>query len=343
MTNDRRMKTVTVIILTYNSISKLGKLFDKVIQSVLTQDYPYVDLVVVDNGSTDRTADHVRKICRTLSRCKVLELSKNHGWPGGNNRGVLFSKPKGYILFMNDDIILEPSCISKLVDSLKSDEKLAAVQPLIIERGTTIYGFGLGLSGLAKPITRLYDSDKKIFFVYGAALLTRADTFFHVGMFDEDLFLYYDEADYCWRLRLAGYKVSCVKTAKAYHYGGIFYGKDSPIRLYLSARNSIWVLAKNSSMLWLLPRLLLALIELLKGFFNYILLKRDVKRAIAVFKGIVDGFKGLRIAFKKRADIAKIRRISDKEVNKAMNALIDINFIIPYSLRKLLHLRVELE
>jgi len=84
--------------------------------------------------------------------------------------------------------------------------------------GSLNFGLNVGLSSLAGmveyPRGRLLS---EVFYVNRTALLTRSSTFFDVGMFDSSLFLYRDDADYSWRLRLSGYKVAYVTNAKAYH------------------------------------------------------------------------------------------------------------------------------
>ncbi|MEM4005300.1 MAG: glycosyltransferase family 2 protein [Desulfurococcaceae archaeon] len=333
---------VAIIILTFNSISKLGSFFNEVLESVFRQNYLDSEIIIVDNGSSDGTPDYVENTCKKHSNCKVLRLRRNYGWSRGNNLGALLAKNANYLFFMNDDVILERDCLRKLVDALLRREDLAAVQPLIVNRdGTVNCGLSLGLSGLPKMVQCLqgYPSST-IFYVSGAALLTRADVFFRVGMFDDDLFLYHDDADYSWRLRLTGYKVACVTNAKAYHWGSATLGSESPQYLYFLVRNNIWIIAKNSSLAWILPRIFLMLIEVMISFLGHMLFKkRDLKRASIILRALIDGFRNLRVPISKRANVAKIRRVKEREINRAMNISVDVNLIFPRTLRRAIGLR----
>jgi len=332
---------VAIIVLTYNSLSKLGDFFDRVLQSVFAQSYPSLEVIFVDNDSSDGTPDYLERLATGKENCRVLKLRKNYGWSGGNNRGALLAKDAKYLFFMNDDVVLERDCIYKLVNVMLKYPYLGAVQPLIVNRdGSINCGADLGFSGFCRMLQRPQSRPvSEVFYVSGAALLTRSDIFFRAGMFDEDLFLYRDDVDYSWRLRLMGYKCACVVDAKAYHWGSATLG-GSPYISYFIMRNNIWVIAKNSSLRWFLLRLFLMLIEALISFFRSVLLKKkDVKRAIIILRGILEGLVNLRIALSKRANVMKSRKVKEKEINKLMNIIIDLDLIFPKRLRRAFGLR----
>jgi GT2 family glycosyltransferase len=99
------------------------------IESVYYQDYRNLMLVIVDNGSRDKTADYVSKLLNEYSGIEyyVIRLPKNYGYTGGNNRGATYSINRGaeYLFFMNDDVILlDKNLITVLVKSLEIDKRL---------------------------------------------------------------------------------------------------------------------------------------------------------------------------------------------------------------------------
>ena len=162
-------------------------------------------------------------------------------------------------------------------------------------------------------------------------------------MFDEDLFMYYDDVDYSWKLRLLEYDVKCIKHAYAYHLGSATLGADSPLFWYYLSRNSIWVSARNSSISWFIIRLIFYFIELLANIIGRrILIWNDSSRVRAVIKGVFDGIKGLKKAFAKRRYINQFRRVSDFKVNKYMNKLADVYNIIPKSIRHKIICRTDI-
>ena len=335
---------VAVIVLTYNSLSKLGKGFlDRVVKSIFAQTYSNIEVIFVDNGSSDGTPDYLETIARSRKNCRVLRLRRNYGWSGGNNREAILAKDTMYLFFMNDDVVLiDRDCIRKLVDTMSKHRDLGATQPLIINKdGSLNCGADLGFSGFPKILKqpRSYPVSEA-FYVSGAALLTRSDVFFRVGMFDEDLFLYRDDTDYSWRVRLLGYKCACIVDTKAYHWGSATLGFGNPRFFYFFMRNNIWVIAKNSSLAWVLPRLFLMMIKVLIGYLGNVLLKeKEGKSALFMLRGILEALTNLRIAFSKRANIMKFRKVKEKYINRLMSTLIDIDLIFPRKLRRALKFR----
>jgi len=137
-----------------------------------------------------------------------------------------------------------------------------------------------------------------------------------------------------------GYKAACVINAKAYHWGSVSLGSESPQYLYFLTRNNLWIIAKNSSLMWILPRTLLMLIEVIVSFLGHMLLKkRDVKKASIILRTLMDGFRNLRIPISKRVNVAKIRRVKEVEINRVMNILVDVDLILPRTLRRAIGLR----
>jgi len=270
---------VAIILLTYNTLSKVKERFiNLMIKSILNQDYPYLMLIIVDNGSRDKTPIYFSKLLNDATlKHHIIKLPKNYGYTGGNNVGAVHAVHQGAdnLFFMNDDVILlDKNLISVLVDRLVNNENLGAVQPLIINRdGSVNCGFRCGLSSI--PIPKTGNDGSGIFFISGAALLTRAKTFLKVGMFDSDFFLYHDDVDYSWRLWLSGYRIECVKDVKAYHIGSATLGVENPRFYYFMLRNAVWTIAKNSSTSMLIPRLALLFSE---SFISLILHHAFIKR-----------------------------------------------------------------
>ncbi|MGC9107242.1 MAG: glycosyltransferase family 2 protein [Infirmifilum sp.] len=329
------MGSVSVVLLAYNSVSKLGTRFiGRVVESVLTQTYPWLDLIVVDNGSSDSTYEVFRDVCIAYDNCHVLRLPRNYGYTGGNNRGAIFAmsrRPK-YLFFVNDDVILlGGNVIEILVEALEANESLGAVQPLIINRDRTVNcGFKVGLSS----IPEMSSSGESIFFVSGAALMTRAELFRGAGMFDENFFLYVDDVDYLWRLRLLGYGVKCVKEAKVYHVGSATFGAESPRFYYFFTRNHLWTIFKNSSLKWLFLRLTLFSLEILVSYILGNLLNRRLDDVKAIIRGFIDGMGGFQTLASRRVEVQRMRRVNEINVNEAMDYYIDVGLFFPKRVRR---------
>jgi GT2 family glycosyltransferase len=328
---------VAIILLTYNTLSKVKEKFiNLMIKSILNQDYPHLMLIIVDNGSHDKTPIYLSELLNNATlEHYIIKLPKNCGYAGGNNVGALYAVRHGaeFLFFMNDDIILlDRNLVSVLVNRLMEDESLGAVQPLIINRdGSVNCGFRCGLSSIPK----MSDDGRGIFFVSGATLLTRTKAFLEVGMFDPDFFLYHDDVDYSWRLWLSGYRIECVKNVRVYHWGSATLGAENPKFYYYMLRNAVWSVAKNSSVSMLIPRLTLLSLESLISFvLHHALIKRDPRLVKADILGLLNGIKGISVGIAKRALVQSNRRVSEKYINRLMDARIDLDLLFPKTLRR---------
>ena len=114
---------VFVLVLSYN-----GKhLLEDSLSSYLENDYPNFEVVVIDNGSTDRTIEYVE---RCFPKSKVIRIEKNLGYSGGFNFGLDFAFNKNdadYALISNNDVKADKNVISELVKVAKTDEKIGFV------------------------------------------------------------------------------------------------------------------------------------------------------------------------------------------------------------------------
>jgi GT2 family glycosyltransferase len=284
-------------------------------------------LIIVDNGSHDKTSIYLSELLNNVTlEHYIIKLPKNYGYAGGNNVGALYAIHRGadFLFFMNDDIIL--------FNRLMEDESLGAAQPLIINRdGSVNCGFRCGFSSIPK----MSSDGRGIFFVSGATFLTRAKVFLGVGMFDSDFFLYHDDVDYSWRLWLSGYRIECVKDVRAYHWGSATLGAESPKFYYYVLRNAVWSIVKNSSIAMLIPRLTLLSLESLISFvLHHALIKRDPRLVKADILGLLNGINGISVGIAKRALVQRNRRVSDKYINRLMDARIDLDLLFPKTLRR---------
>jgi len=324
------MLEVAVIVLTFNSLSKLGSIFQKAVESIFNQEGEF-RVVFVDNGSKDETPQILKLFCRKYAKpCEVVLLPRNCGYNCGNNRGAVVARESDYLFFVNDDVILAPHTLSKLVRFAEEHHDIGAIQPVIVNRdGTLFYGFDCGLGGMCKPITKPRGYPfSEAFYASGAALLTPSELFFHVGMFPEKFFLYYDDVDYCWRVRRLGYRVGALVTAYAYHYGSATFGERSPIYLYYDSRNRIWSIYRNMPRRLLLQSLLIATIETLMVYvLHEAFVKRNTKGALAALRGLSHGFL-------KRFDNANNYASGFGSWTRLVNPRVDVEALIPASLRR---------
>lgn len=257
---------LSVVILNWNGEKFLQRFLPSVVKHSDLED---CDVVVADNGSTDGSIPFIENEFPTV---KIIKFDKNHGFTGGYNRAIRLIDSK-YILLLNSDVEVTENYLSPLLKTIESSIGIAAVMPKIISlnnRSKFEYAGAAGgeidILGLpycnGRTLSKVetdkgqYDTIREIFWASGAAMLTRRELYLELGGLDEDYFAHMEEIDFCWRAKNRGYKIYCNPESKVYHLGGGTLQNDSPVKLYLNFRNSLYTLYKNLRHTTLIPTLL---------------------------------------------------------------------------------------
>lgn len=244
---------VSIIWLNYNS-SKILDIVLRSLESVASLDYPpdRYELIVVDNGSTDGSFERIREFLEKRSglRKKVIKLSRNLGFTGGNNVGFRARDPDSkYVALLNNDAIPLERSLKELVEHAELRNDIGAVQGVIVD----LYEGRVDTAG--EMITELLigvqtyrgrsPSDvKRAFYVSytdGAYSLYRVDsvkkaTGFPDRIFYDEMFGYFDDSILGLQLWDSGFKAVSFPRAVALHRRSSTFGVMSPLRLYLSTR-----------------------------------------------------------------------------------------------------------
>lgn len=258
---------VTIIILNWNGAADTLAL----LRDLGKVTYPNFSILVVDNGSSD---DSVGKIVRYIEllrqssndlKITLLPLPENLGYAGGNNKGLQRSgkDQPDYYLLLNNDTLLEPDFLEKLVEAAGSEEKLAAVGPTVYfadqSGGKTerIWFAGGWLNFLAggahhntnqKPET----SNQKLVtteFLTGCCLLIKRSALRKVGqLFDPVFFAYGEDVDLSIRLQNAGYRLGYVPASIIWHKLATSSGGPKSSNFwYYNVRNNFLIVARYGS------------------------------------------------------------------------------------------------
>ncbi len=282
--------SVTIIVLNYNGIEDTTNC----LKSLITTKYSNFNIQVVDNGSKINEIDLLKKIFKQKF-IKYTRFNKNYGFTGGSNRIAKKARTK-YLVFLNNDTVVEPNWLNRLVKTTELDPKIVACQPKILlmdDKSKFDYAGGSGgvIDKYGYPFTRgrlffsseqdnkQYNLPKELFWASGAAMIVRRDIFKQLGMFDESFFLYMEEIDFCWRAINKGFKILSVPSSVVYHKVAGSTKKNLARKRYYEHRNNLILLTKNYSrhdMITLFPRRIL--FELVTLFFYF--LKMDVKSLI---------------------------------------------------------------
>jgi GT2 family glycosyltransferase len=320
---------VLLVILNHNSLKSLGQDSIKFLRSILSTDYPALEVVIVDNASSDGSDIVIEQELKAVGKGKLIKLESNLGYAGGNNYGFrALGEDCKYVAFLNNDIEVEPDWLKKILEVMENDDSIAAAQPKILQlRDRSLID---SLGGMIDVIGRAYDlyhglpdtleieRPFDVFYARGAALVVRSDVFRNAGGFDEDYFIYYEETDLCWRLRLMGYRVVTVPTSRVYHLGGGTMGKVMPRAVYYRRRNQLTTLLKNYSLSRALFYSSVLIIRYLGFSVLRILFRKDLVVARAVLSALVWNFRNIRRILQKRMEVQANRRVQDSHVMKFM-------------------------
>jgi GT2 family glycosyltransferase len=256
------MPFFSIIIVSWNALEHLKNY----LPSVAATDYPHFEIIIADNASTDGSKSWVREHYPDV---RIAELDENYGYCGGNNRAVPFAKGD-ILLFLNNDVRVEPDWLHGLAECFQKDKNIAAVQPKMRSDEQPEFFEYAGAAGgyldkFGYPFCRgrifdtlekdegQYDNETDILWASGAALAIRSEVFKEAGGFDEDFEFHMEEIDLCWRLWNAGLKVRFCPHSTVYHLGGGSMTMGSPRKIYYNYRNNLRMLWKNCSadtLLW---------------------------------------------------------------------------------------------
>ncbi|MFB0518893.1 MAG: glycosyltransferase family 2 protein [Acidobacteriota bacterium] len=216
---------VSIIVISWDSIGFLGEC----LKSVREQTYQDWELIVVDNGSQDGSADLVRE---KFPEARLIANSQNLGFSRAGNLGLRESRGK-WVLFINPDVRLERDWLEKALPAFKISPRVGMVTGKILRFDrSTIDSTGQFLSrsrraierGYNQPDRGQYDQQGFVFSVCGAVALYRREMVealrLNGAFLDEDFFAFYEDLDVGWRANLLGWRGYYVPDAVAYHYRG---------------------------------------------------------------------------------------------------------------------------
>jgi GT2 family glycosyltransferase len=224
----------SIILVNYNGGDELVACLASLYADPHCRDY---EVILVDNGSHDGSA---RRAARQFPHLTVLPSEENLGFGGANNLAAQYAA--GPVLaFLNPDTVVQPGWLQALLQALQSDPRA----------GLTL------CRGLNQP-ANAYDAPAEVSAVSGAAFAVRRDLFRQLDGFDASYFMYFEDTDLSLRARLAGHRCLYVPQSVVRHHYRLHFG---PQKTYYEERNRYVTLLKlyrPSTLLLLLPALLLA-------------------------------------------------------------------------------------
>jgi GT2 family glycosyltransferase len=260
---------VTVIVPNWNGKDLIGD----TLKSLKRQSLKDFATLVVDNGSTDGSADYLEQHYPDVT---TIRLSRNLGFAGGVNEGILQAKTP-YIALLNNDAIADQDWLKNLVAALDNHPRVAIAASMMLQKshpdridsaGEEYSKWGLPFPAGRGEITKTYHPKKSICAASGGASIYRSEVLEQIGLFDESFFAYYEDVDISLRARMAGYDISLVPEAIVYHAISATTKELGHFGRYQVIKNSNLLFYKNlpAPLLFrLLPGFILVQLVLLLG------------------------------------------------------------------------------
>jgi len=230
--------------------------------SLSRSDYKNIKIILLDNASTDGSVETVRT---AYPEVQIILLRENLGYAGNNNVGINAALEQGaeWVLILNDDTILDPSCLSLLMQVGESDSAIGIVGPMVyhFDEPNVIQSAG-GMLGKYWTSIHLgqnevdlgqFPSVHQVEWISGCAILVRRMVIEQVGVLDQNYFLYWEETEWCIRASKAGWSIAHIPQAKIWHKGVKRDNQPKPYVTYYVTRNHLFTLAKHRApiIVWL--------------------------------------------------------------------------------------------
>jgi GT2 family glycosyltransferase len=296
---------MVMVVLSYNGLADTRKC----LHSLWPAMRPEAVALLVDNGSTDGTA---AAVASEFPWCQILRVQENRGPAAGNNAGLREALRLGadWVLLLNNDTTVHPALVERMREAAAAHPEYSIIGPVIkfmddpdiVMTDGTLFNLPKARGFFVrKPVpvnASVPPAITSVDIVNGCCLMISAETVREVGLFDETLFMYHDEADLCLRVRGSGRKLGVIDHALIWHKGSATSaatGKRS-VR-YFDARNLLHVLRKHHGA----PEHGRGRLQTTAAYFRYMYYwfcaEREAGReeaAAAVLQGIADGLAGRR-------------------------------------------------
>lgn len=304
---------VSVIVINFNGIRQLEKCLGYLTQT----NYPHYEIIVVD-CLTENLATWIKQHFPTV---KVVHYDHDIGPSASHNveKHVLNPHSK-YLAFLDNDAYVTEDWLTELVKAAENDGEIGVAQAKILMTSNSrlLDNAGIAIDALGTWYTTRglkADDFQKIFEIFAASsagCLVLREAFEKAGGFDADYFIYDDDTDFSFRVRLFGYKIVFVPSAVVFHDGEPWRALN-PKKLHHSVKNRICTMIKNYELGNLWWRLSLYSTLTFLAAFGFVLIGKPLE-AKETFRGIAHSLSDFRKTWEKRMRVQLLRRVRDSEL-----------------------------
>jgi GT2 family glycosyltransferase len=260
---------VSIVIVVWNNYPDT----QECLNSLMRLNYLNYKIIVVDNGSTDNSGLLVKKNYYDII---VLQNNENIGYTGGCNTGLSYAcyeMDADYCLILNNDtVIRDPNFLDTLTKTAEQHKEAGIVAPIVYDYAdsNSIQSAGAQVNlfmGRARPIVEVNTNIIRSDAVHGCAFLVKRETIEDVGMLDDQFYLYWEEIDYCLRVKQAGYQILITPETSILHKSSRTIGGRGSTYTYYFFRNRLLLMRKHGRVYhWLFLISLLPLYALIHVF-----------------------------------------------------------------------------
>jgi GT2 family glycosyltransferase len=213
-------------------------------------------IIVLDNQSSDGSVEAVQAAFPSV---QIIRLQSNRGYAGNNNVGIAAAIEQGadWVFVLNEDTILAPDSLDRLVEIGESDPAIGIVGPMVYHHDTpdVIQSAG-GVLGPHWDSIHLGRDERDegqfvdphaVDWISGCGILVRREAITQAGMIDERFFYFWEETEWCIRIGRAGWKIVHVPQAKMWHKGVTVDNQPKPSVTYYATRNRLLTLSKHQA------------------------------------------------------------------------------------------------
>ena len=230
---------ISVVIPNYNG----GSLLQPCLKSLLRQTYLNYEILVVDNGSTDSSAEILQSYAPHV---RVCWLPQNLGFGRAVNIGIQQTEGE-LLLILNNDTVVEENCLKEIINAVDTNKEYGIFAPLILEHNQANKAYAIGLMystrGYGNRSERhhidRFDCKREVFGACGAAAVYKREILEEVGLFNERFFVLHEDVELSFRHQLAGQKCLFVPDAIVTHVGSATLRKDFSLVVRETVKNSL--------------------------------------------------------------------------------------------------------
>lgn len=307
---------ISYLVVSYNS----EKYILKCITSILNQSHTNYEIIVIDNNSQDGTVSIVTDLCTKNEKIRLIANKENIGYVSAITKGIENTHSE-FLAILNADAFLDKDWARKILYAFQTDQKVMSASGTIYFPNGELQSSGGMMDKYCAVVQRgskiFYSrniGDKSFFYNDGSSFMVRRKIFQDINL-DPRLFLYYEDVDLSWKIRMMDYKVIYIPEAISYHDLGHSFYNMTLLKFYYITRNRIYVCQKNYSLRNIICRFPIMLFLIFLSSIFYDVRKKPHGYTGTFFKAAFWNMVNISSILKERKKLRLMNKISDSELD----------------------------